>query len=567
MEESLAPFDKELNVEVETSEAENLITPANITPEGCESLAEQLPFESDEQAGATSDPPEPSTEEELGDTAVPDSARSPEASVEAGGTARDAPLITSDITTEELDIDTEISQEQEPTDQTPVTEGHPRICTNEDLSDQAEPGLLPSLSGDVNTAATEAMTSTETAVEISRELLVEDTKPHLDADTAHLKEFLSRAALNKARRASTAASTAASIARRTSLQNRRDSDAVRQALASPRRVLDDKDPNSPSLLKSYELNAGMRPEPSAKNLLDGSNDDEDATTTLLIPEEMSDKLSQAGQTPNKPSRRSARTPKSRIPAPPSQLPQPVAAPADAPNRIPVRRADGSEPVVLKKTEAQELANLTRVNTRKNKGGAVAAAVRLLKLSAEVVAPEIGVLAEELVRELGEGQKGVRWDEQLVYFQDDEAQSLGLGDTAAVLEAAVEDIKEARKQPSKMRRLRGLGGANGTPGKGLLAPLSLLPADVGAEKDAKDALSEEEQKEIRREKRSRLVTPRKLKLPTPASTLGALGDGKENLAGSKLVTPKKITLAAKATSVDSEGGLGQASARKRIRTGL
>jgi hypothetical protein len=60
----------------------------------------------------------------------------------------------------------------------------------------------------------------------------------IDDDTAILKDFLNRAAASKAEKAATH--------RRESLQNRRDSDVIRNALASPRRVLEDKDPNSPS---------------------------------------------------------------------------------------------------------------------------------------------------------------------------------------------------------------------------------------------------------------------------------------------------------------------------------
>lgn len=66
----------------------------------------------------------------------------------------------------------------------------------------------------------------------------EDFPNHLDADTAHLMDFLNRAAASKQ-------DGPAVIARRSSLQNRRDSDAVRHALASPRKPLEDKDVNSP----------------------------------------------------------------------------------------------------------------------------------------------------------------------------------------------------------------------------------------------------------------------------------------------------------------------------------
>lgn len=62
----------------------------------------------------------------------------------------------------------------------------------------------------------------------------------IDDDTAILKDFLTRAAASKAEKA------AVTTHKRESLQNRRDSDIIKHALASPRKVLEEKDPNSPT---------------------------------------------------------------------------------------------------------------------------------------------------------------------------------------------------------------------------------------------------------------------------------------------------------------------------------
>lgn len=412
----------------------------------------------------------------------------------------------------------------------------------------------------------------------------EDITTHLDDDTAILKDFLTRAAASKANKAN----KIETIARRTSLSHRRDSDAVRHALASPRKILEDKDPNSPSPHMSYDTTATL-------DLTESLTLDQHTSTASDDHESID---TEVAKTPATSSRRSTRSRSSRIPhPPPSHNPQ-----QQTPNRIPVRRADGSEPVVLRRTEAQELGILTRANTRKNKGNAVVASVRLLKLAAEqaVVA---GSTVDEAVEAARDGassgeRRAVRWDETLVYFQhkpdsssssvegvtelteaatqgkadvemvDSTADELASVDAVASIPKPKSKSKDKATSTPRIRRLRGLGAANGTPGKGLLAPASLLPAEVLEEKEksvtevsrlAKPTRQKklpvasevtnlpeiqpskpEQEMNVQAEKgvkerKSRLATPRKVKIPvstTPAVPL----DGKENrLTGG---TPKK-----------------------------
>ncbi|KAJ4295196.1 hypothetical protein N0V90_007206 [Kalmusia sp. IMI 367209] len=386
----------------------------------------------------------------------------------------------------------------------------------------------------------------------------------LDDDTALLKDFLSRAAASKANKA-------ANIARRESLQNRRDSDVVRHALASPRKVLEDKDPNSPSkcdndatldLSQTLTLNIES-PTAMSPNKAQTEGEVEDVED------------SKSGRT----SRRSSRARKSRLPA--------LSVPTGPP-KIAVRRADGGEPVVLKKTDAQELSLLTRNNTRKNKQGAAVVSVRLLKLNNEARTAEDSTMDSTGSVVQVPGKKYVRWDSQLAYFQEDpraiadmlaEAESLATPDELSLPLTSTKPpkVKVAKDKNAtpKVRKVKNLGSANGTPGRGLLAPGSLLPDSM---------LDKEEQKEpqrlpkpksnrvkkmpvagtdtapgpapelklpmleiapvgidptntVTKEHKSRLAAPKKVKLPQLSSA--AVGDGKENARmGIAAGTPKK-----------------------------
>ncbi|KAI8935278.1 hypothetical protein NX059_007866 [Plenodomus lindquistii] len=317
----------------------------------------------------------------------------------------------------------------------------------------------------------------------------------IDDDTAILKDFLTRAAATKAEKAATH--------RRESLQNRRDSDVIRNALASPRKVLEDKDPNSPS---KYD----------GELTLDLSQ-----TLTLSLPNDnlMSPTPHTAndlGSPEEKPARgstrRSSRAKKSRLPAPASA--STTAPTQQQTSKINIRRADGAEVVILKKSDAQELATLTRANTRKNKQGAFGVTVRLFKLAADAAnLPPIDDATKEIV--VG---KNIRWDETLAYYQENpetiaEAESLATPDELSMDAASTPRTKKSKvdkNAPPKARRVRTV---NGTPGKGLLTPASLLPEAVQEEKEKSDvAPAPAQSQQLPRPKASRIK-----KMPVASST--------------------------------------------------
>ncbi|KAF2849932.1 hypothetical protein T440DRAFT_508415 [Plenodomus tracheiphilus IPT5] len=413
----------------------------------------------------------------------------------------------------------------------------------------------------------------------------------IDDDTAILKDFLTRAAASKAEKAATH--------RRESLQNRRDSDVIRNALASPRKVLEDKDPNSPSKYDG-ELTLDL----SQSLTLSLPNDSQMSPVPHTADRSGSpEEKSQRGS-----ARRSSRAKKSRLPAPASSS---TSVPAQQQtSKINIRRADGAEVVVLKKSDAQELATLTRANTRKNKQGAFGVAVRLFKLAADAASlPPI----DDSTRELIVG-KNVRWDETLAYYQENpetlaEAESLATPDELSMDAASTPRTKKSKvdkNAPPKARRVRTV---NGTPGKGLLTPASLLPEAVQQEKEKASeketapappqqlprpkpsrikkmpvASSSAETKlptldvapvgviaGVTPSRKSRLAAPKKVVLPQTATTATTMGllDGKENVLrpGISDATPKKGIPAPKVvipTTVSAGAGAGVESGLPRRR---
>ncbi|KAJ4371606.1 hypothetical protein N0V83_004826 [Neocucurbitaria cava] len=409
----------------------------------------------------------------------------------------------------------------------------------------------------------------------------------IDDDTALLKDFLNRAAASKAEKAATITH------RRESLQNRRDSDVIRHALASPRKILEDKDPNSPS---KYDNETTL--DLSQTLTLSMPNDD------LASPSlDQADEEGSVAEKSLRGSRRSSRAKKSRLPAPAS-------ASQTQTSKIAIRRADGNEVVVLKKSDAQELATITRTNTRKNKQGAFGVTVRLLKLAVDSAnLPPIDDSTKELV--VG---KNVRWDEQLAYYQENpetvanllaEAESLATPDELSMAEPSSTPrakSKISKASTPKVRRVRGLGTANGTPGKGLLAPASLLPEEVQEERQSAQAPAQQIPKpkasKIKKmpvaatsidaglssnpadtklptldvapvgvasvQRKSRLAAPRKVMLPQPVSTM--LSEGKENAQrpGISDGTPRKGIPAPKVIvppTAGMESGLPRRRGRK------
>ncbi|KAK7529168.1 uncharacterized protein J3D65DRAFT_672737 [Phyllosticta citribraziliensis] len=354
-----------------------------------------------------------------------------------------------------------------------------------------------------------------------------------DADTAYLKEFLSRSDAAKANRT-------ASMSKRESFTNRRDSGRVRQALASPRVALESKDPNSPlsgdSPSKRSRSEEELKPsikkprlEAEAKVLPaeTASQPSEDITADLTLDQTPTEKKEPTPEPRS--TRRSSRARTTRIPS---------TAAAPAPNRIPVRRADGNEPVVLKKTEAQELAIATRTNTRRNKGGAVAAPARLKKLQAEALKAEPSPSGSPLVCsnpdiEIFEASM-IKWDQQLVYFQDMENPTPeSLSDDELASGGVDESLKSKRATTPRARRTRGLGASNGTPAKGLLAPANLLPESVQAEVEATKSEAKKPAKVGRPKKAS---TPAKQTTTGPPTNLDPLASLVESAEKPRKETP-------------------------------
>lgn len=295
----------------------------------------------------------------------------------------------------------------------------------------------------------------------------EDVANHLDADTAHLMQFLNRAAASKQEGPTV-------IARRSSLQNRRDSDAVRHALASPRKPLEDKDVNSPMTRRCEDEEFAQLKESMSSSL-----------KAVPATAQLSDaELPESESSP----RRSTRSRRRPSGVPPGF--GVTESSALGPNRITMRRADGANPVVLERDPSIRLAYLTRQNTKKNKGSAILAPARLLKLTAEMQMGDAGDTSPHSI-DSREGarngaERNVRWDEQLVYFFNeattapiDIAHKVSTATPVPVTSRATEESKLA-KAATKAKRQRGLGAANGTPAKGLLATATYLPMEVQAE---------------------------------------------------------------------------------------
>ena len=125
----------------------------------------------------------------------------------------------------------------------------------------------------------------------------------------------------------------------------------------------------------------------------------------------------------------------------TRLPAPVKGIPGAPSFIPVRRTDGTDPVVLQKSQAQELAMVTRANTRRNKGQSKPPLLALQDMPAEIAETASSITSKRRPA----SSKIVGWAEQLASYQD------------------AKEAEEPEEMRHKVRRIRGLGAANnGTP---------------------------------------------------------------------------------------------------------
>ncbi|KAK0644777.1 hypothetical protein DIS24_g8551 [Lasiodiplodia hormozganensis] len=403
----------------------------------------------------------------------------------------------------------------------------------------------------------------------TKEIAEEPASP-LDEDTAFLRDFLSRAGASKASREAAATQLE-------TMTKRRDSDIVRQVLGSPRVALEVKDPNSP--------NAANTDSPSRKTKAKGTEDPSSTTApddkkldlgditsdlTLEKPAEEPPAPAPAATTPKLQSRRSSRARQTRLPT------TPTASNARGPNRIQFRGANGADPVVLRKSEAQELAAATRTNTRKNKGSAVAAPIRLTKLKAEALktgtapdapAPDgsLPVFADPQIDVWLASR--LRWDSQLVYFQEQGnlAGLTSLSDDESTEPAETESASQGKKEegskkrkgksedasstPARTKRAKGLGAGNGTPAKGLLMPASLLPMDVQAELE-KNESTEEEIKEKKSGSGKKASTLPPSISSSKSAGIGSKGGKKSDKAAVKEAQPVEAATETIASSQES-----------------
>jgi hypothetical protein len=413
------------------------------------------------------------------------------------------------------------------------------------------------------------------------------SKPRVSDDTALLQAFLNRAAESKG-----SSSRRISASKRESISNRRDSDTVRQALASPAKagdVLADLDPNSPSPRKPAtsavfsEANvfdeviaeAVSKAEEEATQVTDDGGADSDTGTKLT----------------RRSGRRKGKAQQQSTPAP---------------NKISIRgNADG---VVIKKTETQELAQLTRTNTRKNKGSALLPPLRLTKMVLQFGNTEVDASGlDESVSEKPDGAKAVKWAETLVeFYQGGEMEEVSVlsdelnGPSTQTLStprpekdgaAAAESVASApppSDTPSKpkIRKLKAARTA-ATPGKTPTAAIAPPSDKAPTTAEAASSQSSKAKTPTTTKRRSRIATPAKgltnaallppdfdpqpvvpaapqqqpqrtkkapvSKLPAPASassTTSLVGHGKENSLSLISSPPKK-------KSSSSSGGLPSA----------
>jgi hypothetical protein len=347
-------------------------------------------------------------------------------------------------------------------------------------------------------------------------------KPRVSDDTALLQAFLNRAAQNKSTRR-------LSASKRESLSNRRDSDTVRQALASPAKpeilALATLDPNSPSPKKSMAV-------------LEDSKLAENDIATVSSPKSGSGDAEISQERTTRRSHRDKRRVERAVPL--------------AHTRISLR--GNTDPVILKRSEAQELATTTRANTRKNKGGSIMPTLRLSKLIVEEAPIEtVQEIEEDTSEKIARpGVRNVKWDETLAYYQEavsePEVQLFELGDsnnapklqsTSSFVDAepesdeAVPTPVPAAETPSKpkVRKLRAPRTAS-TSGKTPTSVLSDEPVDT-----APPALKQKQSK------RSRLATPAKAQdvpsLSPPDVAQAAPSEG-PSTTRSKAVPRKKAT---------------------------
>jgi len=244
----------------------------------------------------------------------------------------------------------------------------------------------------------------------------------LDDDKKMLLDFLSRAEASKAKRV-------ANMRRRSSLSYRLDSNAIKAALASPRKASYDAEVEGP------ESPAKAGPEPVAELAIEAPSSSVEDVPMLdepipkeTIPSSVETEVEQpeSAEHDAKRTRRSTRLPK--------QAKNILSETPSAPSAITIFRTDGQELRVVKDAEARALATTTRANTRRNKGGAVRVLEMLLKLKSIVNAEP-----QQEVEQVEDEKPGrIRWKEELAQYREIAARE----EPAEVGSAPPEDVPES-----------------------------------------------------------------------------------------------------------------------------
>jgi hypothetical protein len=339
------------------------------------------------------------------------------------------------------------------------------------------------------------------------------TMNQLEDDKAFLRSFLDRAAASKVVKVpvSTEDGDKSSCTRRESLQNRRDSDVVRQALASPRQPLEQKDGNlfSPPVISKPE---DVPPKSTEPSIADG----------LILPP--IDELLKAGRTSP---RRSGRTRTTR---------SMISGPSKERTQISVRLNEGNDTINVTKAEAQVTAIVTRRNTRKNKGAALSVPDRLVKWRADVevlgTTPDptnpstktkrVEWTATICFLDQTTGMQGV---EPLVDGSSNPDDELHPPDSVPSVPPA-RSTRTTRSSTPKYRKLRGLGAGNSTPAKAMLSS-TLLPDELAED----TAAPQETPRPAGQKKRAADAAP-------PAAAGAAAGKGRGGAQQSRIPHSRK-----------------------------
>ena len=349
---------------------------------------------------------------------------------------------------------------------------------------------------------------------------------HLVLDTALLKDFLDRVAVSKERKRE-------DIAKQTHISHRRDSDAVRNALGSgsPTKALGKQDPGSPP---QYNHSRSKSPD-KKKNLPERLLRPDDAE--FVKTQDPSFAEMGVSPSPRKSSRRSNRVRNNRMAQ--SNLENTAVSEDDGSrnDNLTSHTTKNKDKAAVKKTDAQELAQITRKNSNKNKRGALPVWLRLVDLAKD----EANILEEQLTEENAAGSgksassKTVTWAENLVQYStgndqvcivlkkssyvtprkpqnstsldfkapsslvsasklhssrasETESNTTTLEDDIHHLSrAATPAKKNSRAATPQVRRVRGPSTTNGTPIKGLLVPSRASPRAKGTNELSANAM--------------------------------------------------------------------------------